>query len=259
MIVCSWNINSIRMRENLLLELINSLNPDVIFLQEIKCQDNEFPSLYKEKNYNLVINGEKGKYGVAILIKKKIEFEEINFESDIFKCEARICGIKIKNNLNLHLINIYAPNGNPIESKDKFSYKIKWYGELHKVIKKLINSKINLILAGDFNVLEHQDDVQDFDKWQNDALGHISSRKKFREILFSGLTNIVRLFYKPGEIYSFWDYQRASWERNYGLLIDHFLLSPKLSCLVESIFFEKEYRGKQKPSDHIPLWIKLST
>ena len=258
MIVCSWNINSVRMRESLLLELINSLNPDVVFLQEIKCQDNEFPSLYKEKNYNLVINGEKGKYGVAILIKKKIEFEEINFESDIFKCEARICGIKIKNNLNLHLINIYAPNGNPIESKDKFSYKIKWYDELQKVIKKLINSKINLILAGDFNVIEHPDDVQDFDKWQKDALGHISSRKKFREILFSGLTNIVRLFYKPGEIYSFWDYQKASWERNYGLLIDHFLLSPKLSCIVESIFFEKEYRGKQKPSDHIPLWIKLS-
>ena len=141
------------MRENLLLELINSLNPDVIFLQEIKCQDNEFPLIYKEKNYNLVIKGEKGKYGVAILIKKKIEFEEINFEYDIFKSEARICGIKIKNNFNLHLINIYAPNGNPIESKEKFSYKIKWYSELHKVIKKLINSKINIILAGDFNVL----------------------------------------------------------------------------------------------------------
>ena len=247
------------MRESLLIELINSLNPDIVFLQEIKCQDNEFPSLYKEKNYNLVINGEKGKYGVAILVKKKIEFEEISFESDIFKYEARICGIKIKNNLNLHLINIYAPNGNPIESQDKFSYKTKWYDELKKIIKKLINSKINLILAGDFNVIEHPDDVQDFDKWQKDALGHISFRKKFREILFSGLINVVRLFYKPGEIYSFWDYQKASWERNYGLLIDHFLLSPKLSCLVESIFFEKEYRGKQKPSDHIPLWIKLST
>ena len=216
------------------------MNPDIVLLQEIKCQDNEFPSLYKEKNYNLVINGEKGKYGVAILVKKKIEFEEINFESDIFKYEARICGIKIKNNLNLHLINIYAPNGNPIESKDKFSYKTKWYDELQKVIKKLINSKINLILAGDFNVIEHPDDVQDFDKWQKDALGHISFRKKFRKILFSGLTNIVRLFYKPGEIYSFWDYQKASWERNYGLLIDHFLLSPKLSCIVESIFFLKK-------------------
>ena len=77
MIVCSWNINSIRMRENLLLELINSLNPDVVFLQEIKCQDNEFPLLYKEKNYNLVINGEKGKYGVAILIKKKLSLKKL--------------------------------------------------------------------------------------------------------------------------------------------------------------------------------------
>ncbi len=246
------------MRENLLLELINSLDPDIIFLQEIKCQNNEFPPIDKKNKYNLVIKGEKGKYGVAILIKKIYEFQEINFDSNIFHSEARICGIKIKNNLNLHLINIYAPNGNPIESKEKFSFKIKWYSELHKIIKELINSKINLILAGDFNVLEHPDDVQDFDKWQKDALGHILSRKKFREILFSGLTNIVRLFYKPGEIYSFWDYQKASWERNYGLLIDHFLLSPKLSSIVENIFFEKEYRNKQKPSDHIPLWIKLS-
>ena len=246
------------MRVGLLLELINSLDPDVIFLQEIKCQNNEFPQIDKNDKYNLIIKGEKGKYGVAILIKKKFDFQEINFDSDIFKNEARICGIKIKNNLNLHLINIYAPNGNPIESKEKFSYKIKWLGELNKVIKELINSKINLILAGDFNVLEDPDDVQDFDNWQKDALGHTSSRKKFREILFSGLTNIVRLFYKPGEIYSFWDYQKASWERNYGLLIDHFLLTPKLSCMVERIFFEKEYRGKQKPSDHIPLWIKLS-
>ena len=246
------------MRENLLLELMNSLDPDVIFLQEIKCQNSEFPQIDKKNKYNLVIKGEKGKYGVAILVKKKYEFQEINFDSNVFKSEARICGIKIKNNLNLHLINIYAPNGNPIESNEKFSFKIRWYGELQKIIKKLIDSKINLILAGDFNVLEHPDDVQDFDKWQKDALGHILSRKKFREILFSGLTNIVRLYYKPGEIYSFWDYQKACWERNYGLLIDHFLLSPKLSGIVENIFFEKEYRSKQKPSDHIPLWIKLS-
>ncbi len=246
------------MRENLLLELINSLNPDVIFLQEIKCQNVEFPSIEGINKYNLVIKGEKGKYGVAILIKKKFEFQEINFDSGIFQSEARICGLKIKNNLNLHLINIYAPNGNPVESKEKFTFKIKWYGELHKIIKELIDSKTNIILAGDFNVLEHPDDVQDFDRWQKDALGHISTRKKFREILHSGLTNIVRLFYNPGEIYSFWDYQKASWERNYGLLIDHFLLSPKLSGIVEKIFFEKEYRNKQKPSDHIPLWIKLS-
>ncbi len=258
MIVCSWNINSVRMRESLLLELIDSLDPDVIFLQEIKCQDNEFPSVDKKNEYSLVINGEKGKYGVAILIKKKFEFQKINFDSSIFQSEARICGVKIKNKLNLHLINIYAPNGNPIESKEKFSFKIKWLGELNKVIKKLIYSKTNLILAGDFNVLEDPDDVQDFKNWQEDALGHILSRKKFREIIFSGLTNIVRLFYKPGEIYSFWDYQKASWERNYGLLIDHFLVSPKLSCLVERISFEKDFRNKQKPSDHIPLWVKLT-
>ena len=133
MIVCSWNINSIRMRESLLIELINSLNPDIILLQEIKCQDNEFPSLYKEKNYNLVINGEKGKYGVAILVKKKIEFEEISFESDIFKYEARICGIKIKNNLNLMSVNFKNIQSNKKFFQRDLKKNIYFFGKDHLI------------------------------------------------------------------------------------------------------------------------------
>ena len=107
MIISSWNINSVRIRTEIIKNYLVKEKIDILLLQEIKCQHNEFPSLYKEKNYNLVINGEKGKYGVAILIKKKIEFEEINFESNIFKCEARICGIKIKNDLKaiLEMVN----------------------------------------------------------------------------------------------------------------------------------------------------------
>jgi|TARA_B100000287_G_C20668626_1_gene792642 exodeoxyribonuclease-3 len=257
MIICSWNINSIRVREELLIKLIDMLKPDVVFLQEIKCQNNEFPDQFR--NYKLVINGEKGRHGVAILIKKSISFKELNFDSDILNYQARICGINIKNNLNINLINVYCPNGNPLENKEKFDFKIRWLDELIVVIKNLIKERKNVILAGDFNVLDDTRDVQDFENWRNDALGNHISRQKFRELLFSGLTNIVRLYHKPGKKYSFWDYQKSSWERNYGLLIDHFLVSPGISQITETIQFEKEFRSKIKPSDHIPLWIKITT
>ncbi len=245
------------MREKLLVQLIDKLKPDVVFLQEIKCQNNEFPDILK--NYNFVINGQKGRHGVAILVKKSIPFKELNFDSDILNHQARICGININNNLNMNLINVYSPNGNPLDNKEKFDFKIRWLDELILVIKNLIKERKNVILAGDFNVLDDMKDVEDFENWRNDALGNEVSRQKFRELLFSGLTNIVRLYHKPGSKYSFWDYQKSSWERNYGLLIDHFLVSPGISQITETIQFEKEFRSEVKPSDHIPLWIKITT
>ena len=116
----------------------------------------------------------------------------------------------------------------------------------------------NLLIAGDFNVLEDEKDVINFKNWQQDALGCMDTRKKFREILSSGLTNIVRLFKKPGSTFSYWDYQRACWERNDGLLIDHFLVSPRYLKFVKNIYFGLKYRGLEKPSDHIPIWINLN-
>ena len=260
MIICSWNINSVRTRVELLKELIRNLQPDVILLQEIKCQDTEFPDVFKSLDYNIVTKGEKGKYGVAILLKNKIQFEEIKFDKKIFNEQARICGIQVKSNLypDLSLINVYSPNGNPIENKEKFQFKINWLGELAKVAESFIENHKHFVIAGDFNVLDNENDVQDFKNWENDALGSLLSRKLFRKILSTGLTNAVRLFYEPGEKYSYWDYQKASWERNYGLLIDHFLLSPGVTQNIDKICFEKDFRGKNQPSDHIPLWIKLA-
>ena len=107
-------------------------------------------------------------------------------------------------------------------------------------------------------MIENTKDAVNFEEWENDALGHITVRSKFREILSLGLSNVTRIFYKPGEIFSFWDYQRGSWERNDGILIDHFLITPKLLQEVSSLKYESSYRALDKPSDHIPFWIKLN-
>ena len=258
MIICSWNINSVRIRIEHLVNLISTLNPDIIFLQEIKCLKEEFPDFYKKYDYNLVINGQKGRHGVAILIKKDIDFKEINFQQNLLSKEARICGVSIEKKKKINLINIYTPNGNPINDYEKYNFKINWLKELYHLLRNKIDNYENIIIAGDFNVLENEYDVKNFSEWKNDALGSLQVRKLFRKILFLGFTNLIRIFYKPGEKFSFWDYQKASWERNYGLLIDHFLVSPKIVSHVKKLRFESEYRAKPKPSDHIPLWIKLN-
>ena len=225
-------------------------------LQEIKCSDEDFPDFFNDLGYKALINGQKGKFGVAILLKKHFTFKKIEPESEILDKESRLNFIFI-NELNLNLINVYTPNGNPMENKEKFEFKICWLEELSKLSKSLIIRNQNILIAGDFNVIENEKDVNNFEEWSDDALGNIQTRKKFREILSSGLSNVVRLFNAPGEKFSFWDYQRGCWERNDGLLIDHFLLSPKYLENVKNINFESEYRGLERPSDHIPVWISL--
>jgi exodeoxyribonuclease-3 len=255
-IIASWNINSVRTRLDLLKKFINQINPDVVLLQEIKCTNEDFPDFYSNLGFKAIINGQKGKYGVATLLKKEIRFENLSFELEVIKKESRTNFIYLKD-LNLKIINVYTPNGNPIENETKFKFKIQWLENMKRISKGLIANYDNFIIGGDFNVIEHKDDVTNFKIWENDALGDLEVRRKFREILYSGLTNIVRLYYKPGEKFSFWDYQKASWERNDGLLIDHFLASPKILGYVKSINFETKYRGMEKPSDHVPIWINL--
>ena len=256
-IIASWNINSVRIRINILKEFIGEIKPDIILLQEIKCTNEEFPDFYSSFDYELIVNGQKGKFGVAILIKKGLNFKSIELNNEILSIESRTNFVYI-DEYDLNILNVYTPNGNPIEDKKKFNFKISWLSEIKKISTEFINNVDNLLIAGDFNILENKDDVRDFSGWENDALGCIESRTIFREILSSGLTNIVRIFKKPGSSFSYWDYQRACWERNDGLLIDHFLISPKYLKLVKNIHFGSKYRGMTKPSDHIPIWINLN-
>ena len=256
-IIASWNINSIRIRINLIEQFIKEVSPDVILLQEIKCTNEDFPDFYTNLNYKAIINGQKGKYGVAVLLKKELDFSQVKVDRKILLKESRVNFIYIKK-LDLNILNVYTPNGNPIDNKEKFDFKMLWLSELKEISKDYVDNIKNLLIAGDFNVLENEHDVKNFESWEKDALGCYQTRKKFREILSCGLINIVRIFKKPGEIFSYWDYQKACWERNDGLLIDHFLISPKFLRFVKSINFESKYRGMQKPSDHIPVWISLN-
>lgn len=256
-VIASWNINSIRIRLELIEKLLKKIEPDIVLFQEIKCTNGDFPNFFENFGYKAIVNGQKGKYGTAVIFKEKIHVDELEIQDDFLNKESRTNLIYIKK-LDLNILNVYTPNGNPISNKEKFDFKISWLQKIKKLSKKFIDNNKNLLIAGDFNVIEEVQDVRNFPDWENDALGHFITREKFREILSTGLTNIVRLFNPPGSKYSFWDYQRACWERNDGLLIDHFLMSPRYVSNVKKIRFESDFRGFPKPSDHIPIWIDLN-
>ena len=201
--------------------------------------------------------GRKQNMVLQSFIKKKINVKNIQIKNEILERQARVQLIHLKK-LNLYILNIYTPNGNPIDDNEKIQFKLKWYDELYNLSKKFFFSKEDLLIGGDFNVIENVKDALNFKEWENDALGIIKVRTKFRDLCSLGLTNLSRIFFEPGQIFSFWDYQRACWERNDGILIDHFLISPKKLQDVKELKYETSFRGLEKPSDHIPFWLKLN-
>ena len=155
------------------------------------------------------------------------------------------------------MINIYTPNGNPINT-EKYEYKKNWLKKFITRIKKELGKNSNILIAGDFNIIPEEIDVYDFKRYENDALGKLEIRKKFREILNLGFKDIYRLKNKNKQEYTFWDYFAGSWQKNYGMRIDHFLVSTNLIEDITSININKKPRSKVKPSDHTPIELIIN-
>ena len=134
----------------------------------------------------------------------------------------------------------------------------KWLNKFISSIKKELSKNSNILIAGDFNIIPEEIDVYDFKRYENDALGKLEIRKKFRELLNLGFNDIFRLKNKNKQEYTFWDYFVGSWQKNYGMRIDHFLLSHNLLENIKSIKINKNPRSKSKPSDHTPIELEVN-
>jgi exodeoxyribonuclease-3 len=255
--IVSWNVNSVRARLENILEYIKDDKPDVIFLQEIKTENINFPSEeFKKMGYESFVFGQKSYNGVAFLSKIKIENINLNFIKDELKQSRIITGDIILKKKKIKLINIYVPNGNPIDT-DKYEYKKKWLDKFLKSIKKTLSTETNIIISGDFNIIPDEIDVYDHKRYLNDALYKIEIRKYFRELINYGFKDIYRQLKKKQQEYTFWDYMSGSWAKNYGMRIDHFLVSDNLLENVKKININKKPRGKTKPSDHTPIELEI--
>ena len=257
MILSSWNVNSVRARIENILIYLKSSEPDILMMQEIKTEEKNFPfKEFKNAGYNSYVLGQKSYNGVAFLSKKKLENIELNFFNDERKQARTLVGnLKIKTK-TIKLINIYVPNGNPVET-NKYIYKKNWLNLLIKQLKKTIVDYNNIIIGGDFNIIPDQIDVYDYKKYENDALFKLEIRKKFRELINLGFQDIYRHFNKDKQDYTFWYYMADAWQKNHGMRIDHFLVSNNLLNNIKNININKKPRSKLKPSDHTPIELEI--
>ena len=254
----SWNVNSVRARIENITEYIKESKPDILFLQEIKTEEKNFPiESFKELGYESSVFGQKSYNGVAFISKVKISNIKKNLFKDNYNQSRIISGDLIYNSKKINLINVYIPNGNPVDT-EKYVYKKSWLESFVKKVKNIIKDNSNIIISGDFNIIPEEIDVYDSKRYENDALFRIEIRKKYRELINIGFSDIYRHFNEKKIEYTFWDYFAGSWQKNYGMRIDHFLVSNNILENIKSININKIPRSKKKPSDHTPIEIEIT-
>lgn len=255
--IATFNINGIKARIEALPQWLDAATPDVVLLQEIKSVDRDFPSaVFQDRGYFVETHGQKGFNGVAILSKLPLEDVARGLPGDESDAQARWIEATVTGQAAVRLCGLYLPNGNPAPGP-KFDYKLAWMARMKARAAALLAEEIPVVMAGDYNVIPQPEDAARPAAWTEDALFLPETRAAFRRLLHLGYTEAFRTReQRPGQ-YSFWDYQASAWEKNNGIRIDHLLLSPQAADLLRDAGIDKAVRGGDKPSDHVPVWIKL--
>ena len=256
--IASFNINGIKARTPALIDWLKDSRPDVALLQEIKSIDEAFPKEpFEDLGYNIETHGQKSFNGVAILSKYPLREIRRGLPGDESDEQARWIEATICASREIKICCLYLPNGNPTPGP-KYDYKLAWMDRLFLRAHELLRSEQTLLMAGDFNIIPQTEDAATPEAWQNDALFKLESRTKFRKILNLGFLDAFRACNDGPGHYSFWDYQAGAWDRNDGIRIDHFLLSPNCADLLTNCKIDSDIRAREKPSDHVPIWIDLN-
>jgi exodeoxyribonuclease-3 len=263
--IATFNINGIKARMNALTDWLDDANPDVAILQEIKSQDEGFPrEALEDKGYNVETHGQKGFNGVAILSKLPLEDVTRGLpgasgagREGVDDEEARYIEATVIGDVAIRICGLYLPNGNPAPGP-KYDYKLRWMDRLHARAQELLAAEMPALMAGDYNIIPQPEDAARPEVWTDDALFRPESRAAFRKIVNLGFTEAFRSCETGDGHYSFWDYQAGAWEKNNGIRIDHFLLTPQCADLLNSCWIESAVRGRERPSDHVPVWVDLA-
>jgi exodeoxyribonuclease III len=257
--IATWNVNSVKQRLDHLTAFLRDAAPDVLCLQEIKCLDEVFPrEAIEAAGYNVATHGQKTFNGVAVLSKQPLEDVRRGLPGDEADEQARYLeGVVSTASGVVRVASIYLPNGNPIDTP-KFAYKLAWMDRLKAHARALLAQEEPLVLAGDYNVIPDARDVKRPEAWANDALFRPESRAKLRELLSLGFSDAVRACDDRPGLYTFWDYQAGSWQKDDGIRIDHVLLSPQAADRLAGFAIHKHTRSWEKPSDHVPVLVDLT-
>jgi len=257
--VATWNVNSIKARLEAAKLWLTETQPDVVCMQEIKCTDEAFPAeAFEDLGYNCTVHGQKSYNGVAILSKRPLHDVTPRLPGGNGDDHARYVEAVVPGEVGaIRIASIYAPNGNPIGT-DKFTYKLDWLARLISHAEELLSLEEPIVLMGDYNIIPEPEDCFDPKAWEMDALFQPESRSALRHIEYLGYSDALRACHNEPRLYTFWDYTAGCWQKDRGIRIDHILLSPQAADRLSTSGVNKHMRGREKPSDHVPVWCELA-
>ena len=247
--IATWNVNSMNVREGHVIEWLQSNEPDVLVLQEIKQLTEKFPvDALREIGYHSIVSGQKTYNGVAVISKTPATDPVTDFP-DLDDPQRRILASTID---GVRVIDLYIPNGSEVGS-DKYEYKLGWLASLQRFLDAELRTHEKLVVLGDFNITPADEDVHDPEKWGEDILCSPAERKALSDLLDLGLTDVFRKFDHPEKTFSWWGYRAAGFRRNAGLRIDLILTSNAMTKRCTASYVDKEPRAWERPSDHTPV------
>jgi len=252
--IASWNVNSINVRTEHMVQWLEKNDMDILAIQETKCPDEQFPfEPFFDMGYEVIVSGQKSYNGVAILSRS----EAIDIITDIDGFDdpqRRILAATID---GIRIINLYVPNGQSLDS-DKFQYKLKWLEEVTSFIAKEKEKHDKVVVLGDFNIAPLHQDVWDPKEWQDKILVSHQERTALNRLLRLGFVDSFTMFKQPDDSFSWWDYRAASFRQNKGMRIDLVLLSSALVDSCQNSSIDKTPRSWERPSDHAPAFVVLN-
>jgi exodeoxyribonuclease-3 len=250
--VVSWNINSLRRRQDRLFAWLEATKPNIVCLQETKCPDDQFPALALQAiGYHSAYHGEKSYNGVAILSRSEPHNVRSSLCDEVTDPQARVIAATIE---SLRVFSVYAPNGQAIGSP-AYNYKLHWYRRLQDCLSKEGTSA--LVVCGDFNVAPEDVDVHDPDLWRGAIMCSEGERMAFRRLCDAGFQDTLRLHHKEGGLFSWWNYRLLAFPKNRGLRIDTILASEHLAKKCTAAGIDREMRKGKEASDHAPVWAEF--
>ena len=255
--IASWNINSLRKREDRFFDWLESFKPDVVCLQETKCPDDQFPVLaLQAAGYYSAYHGEKSYNGVAILSKAEPHEIRASLCDEVKDPQARVIAVTVN---SIRVYSVYAPNGQSVGST-AYEYKLKWYARLRDCLRRELaanDHKLDLVVAGDFNVAPDDLDVHDPALWRGAIMCSDGERAAFAGLCSIGLIDTLRLHHREPGMFTWWDYRMLAFPKNRGLRIDAVLTSQSLAKRCTAAGIDRDVRKGKEPSDHAPIWAEF--
>jgi len=252
--IATWNVNSLNVRLQHVLEWLDAVSPDILVLQEIKQITEAFDAdAFRSLGYESIASGQKTYNGVAVISRSQAQDPVTDFPG-FEDPQRRILASTIG---GTRVVNLYIPNGSSVGS-DKYEYKLSWLAALRGFLEKEMQAHEKLVVLGDFNIAPDDRDVHDPEKWGDAILCSLAERAALKELQDLGLADVFRQFEQPEKTFSWWDYRAAGFRRNAGLRIDLILASKTLSDKCTACRVDREPRTWERPSDHAPVIADFS-